>query len=180
LVVKDSNIELEIERTFLAREIPAEITDVKPDRIHDVHILGSAGRPFLRLRDRAGRYQITKKLYLDPKDVSVQTEQTIPLDAAEFAALSRASRLQVVKDRYRVPMEGHMAEVDIFTGELEGLVLIDFEFDSKSARDSFVPPACCLADVTQELFVDNGMLASSSYKDIERELERFQYRRLLR
>lgn len=50
-------------------------------------------------------------------------------------------------------IDGSKAELDVFTGKLAGLVLIDFEFDSLDAKASFTPPDFILADVTQEDFI---------------------------
>jgi len=71
------------------------------------------------------------------------------------------------------------AEVDIFEGTLQGLVMIDFEFDSEENKHAFVIPDFCLADVTQEEWVAGGMLAGKSYEDIEKKLKRFGYQKIL-
>lgn len=65
--------------------------------------------------------------------------------------------------------------MDVFNGALRGLVLIDFEFESEQARDAFAPPACCLADVTQEPFIAGGNLAGRSLADIAGDLARYSY-----
>ena len=75
-------------------------------------------------------------------------------------------------------IDGSKAELDVFTGKLAGLVLIDFEFDSLDAKASFTPPDFILADVTQEDFIAGGLLAGKSYEDIAPELARFSYQRL--
>ena len=85
---------------------------------------------------------------------------------------------RVVKDRYVVPVAGRNAEVDMFRDKLEGLVLIDFEFDSSEDKNSFVQPEICLADITQERFVAGGELAGKDYYDIEPQLNLFCYKAL--
>lgn len=65
--------------------------------------------------------------------------------------------------------------MDVFTGELSGLVLIDFEFQSEEDKAAFTPPSCCLADVTQEDFIAGGQLAGKTYEDIRSDLARFNY-----
>jgi CYTH domain-containing protein len=84
----------------------------------------------------------------------------------------------VQKNRYKVTISGRPAEVDVFTGELNGLVVIDFEFDSPEEKAKFQPPTCCLADVTQEDFIAGGLLAGKSYQDIATDLERYNYKPL--
>lgn len=96
----------------------------------------------------------------------------------EFLALSKASSKQVAKNRYAVNVAGYDAEVDVFAGELEGLVLIDFEFATETEKNSFAMPEVALADVTQENFIAGGSLAGKSYANIKPELARFGYERI--
>lgn len=173
------NVEIELELTYLAKKIPEAINSAKPERLLDIYVPESADRPYIRLRQKGGRYEITKKKPVNDNDSSVQTEQTIPLEREEFEALSTASSRKVSKDRYRIETVSGPAEVDVFVSELSGLVLIDFEFDSPEDKEKFQPPDFCLAEVTQELFVAGGQLAGRTYKDIESELQRFNYKPLL-
>ena len=111
-------------------------------------------------------------------DASEHIEQTIPLTEEEFAALSRCSAKRVAKDRYRVVIDGILAEIDIFIEDLAGLVLIDFEFDTEDEKDNFIPPSIALANVTQENFIAGGLLAGKTYDTIAPELARFCYKKL--
>ncbi len=173
------NLEIELELTYLARSLPVEISDVAPKRLLDIYVPEISNSPFIRLRKKGNEYKITKKKPIDDNDASRQSEQTIPLDHDEFDALSVASKRSVEKDRYKVVIGGNTAEVDIFDGALKGLVLIDFEFETIEAKAAFNPPEYCLADVTQERFVAGGQLAGCSYADIEADLARFEYIKLL-
>jgi len=124
--------ELELELTFLAKELPESIKTVKPTRIVDIYVPDMPEHSHLRLRQKGEKYEITKKMPVVEGDASEQIEQTIPLTKEEFIALSSCSKKRVVKDRYSVATEGKMAEVDVFTDELKGLVLIDFEFSTEN------------------------------------------------
>ena len=104
-----------------------------------------------------------------------QIEQTIPLTEEEFTTLSTCSKKKVIKDRYRMIIEGKIAEIDVFADELKGLVLIDFEFSTENEKSTFKIPDIALADVTQEEFIAGGLLAGKTYNDIAPELERFNY-----
>lgn len=170
------NTELELEYTFLAKALPTEIEGTTPKRLIDIYIPESGtDHPRLRLRQKGDNFELTKKTPVQEGDASAHNEITIPLDAVEFNALSRSSTKRVIKDRYFVNIDGYPAEVDVFLEELEGLVLIDFEFSSRSEQESFTIPSVCLADVTQENFIAGGLLAGRSYRDVEGELERFEY-----
>lgn len=172
------NTEVEIELTYLARELPKELAGVKPKQVLDVYVPEGSSDPELRLRKKGDKYEITKKTPITEGDFSQQLERTIPLSSDEFNALKNSSVLRVEKDRYNVLLDGNAAEVDVFQGALAGLVLIDFEFSSLEERAAFTPPSCCLADVTQEHFIAGGRLAGRSYADIAENLARYEYQKL--
>lgn len=176
---KSANIEVELELTYLVRQLPVEVTGVTPMELTDIYVPEDSSRPRLRLRKKGNEYEITKKVPVSIDDLSNQTEQTIPLTPDEFKALAASSKRQVRKDRYRVVISGRSAEVDVFKDALNGLVLIDFEFSNAKDMRNFTPPRCCLADVTQELFVAGGQLAGATYKDIESDLNRYNYTKIV-
>lgn len=170
-----TNLQVELELTFLANKLPKEIYSVEPELMIDIYVPDTSVHPKLRIRRRGNKYEITKKLPLDKKDMSIQSEQTIPLTKEEFEALLNNSTKTLKKDRYSVIIDGHKTEIDVFKDELEGLVLLDFEFKNKLDKAAFKMPSCCLADVTQESFIAGGMLAGKTYKDIEKYLSRYNY-----
>ena len=168
--------EIELEFTFLASALPAEIKGITPKRLVDAYIPESGvEHPNLRLRKRGDVMELTKKVPITEGDASAQYETTIQLNEDEFDALAAVSQRRIVKDRYNVTIDGFPAEVDVFQERLKGLVLIDFEFSSEEERAKFKTPAICLADVTQEKFLAGGLLAGKSYDDIANELQAFSY-----
>ena len=172
--------EIELELTYLAAQIPSEVVGVNPKTLLDVYIPADRNvHSKLRLRKKDDCYEITKKVPLDASDASIQQEFTIPIADYEFEALATASDKQIQKERYEVVIEGYSAEVDIFTGSLQGLVLIDFEFPNEAEKAAFTPPDCCLADVTQEEFIAGGELAGKTYQAIESSLKKFGYTSLI-
>lgn len=170
---------IEYELTFLARELPIEIRAVSPVKFRDIYLPDSVEHPHLRIRQKGNSYEITKKMPIRGRDSSEQLEQTIPLEPAEFKALLNVSRKTLEKDRYFVKIDGRAAEVDVFKGDLKGLVLIDFEFGDEKQKAAFQPPDCCLVDVTQEKFVAGGLLAGKTYSDIESDLKKLNYHKIL-
>lgn len=168
--------DIELENTYLAKELPAEVNGVTPKRLVDVYVPEfDSDHPCLRIRQKGDSYEITKKHPVTDGDASVQFEATIPLDQKEFRTLAASSNRRVVKDRYNVTIHGSPAEVDVFRENLEGLVLIDFEFNNEEERARFVVPDVCLVDVTQEEFIAGGLLAGKSYDDIAERLQEFGY-----
>lgn len=167
--------EIELELTFLAKERPSELNGVEPEIMVDTYVPKS-GFADLRIRKRGGKFEITKKVPLRPGDYSIMKELTIPLNEDEYEELSSVGNRKVLKHRYSVEIEGYPAEVDVFQGDLFGLVLIDFEFKNELEKTKFKVPAVCLADVTQESFIAGGKLAGKKFEDISRELFKFGYR----
>ncbi|MBR5046482.1 hypothetical protein IKX73_02545 [Candidatus Saccharibacteria bacterium] len=168
---------LELERTYLAKELPKEIDGADYVEIVDIYIPEGDGLASLRLRKKADKYFMTKKTVVSD-DASEQVEQTIKLSLREYEALSSCSKKRVEKRRYYAKIDGHDAEVDVFYGDLAGLVLVEFEFANAREKDEFVMPESMLADVTPEEFIAGGMLAGKKYEEIEGELERFGYKRI--
>lgn len=155
------------------------MAQVAAKRITDIYLSdGDDLLTKLRLRQNGDKYDLTKKVVVDPADLSVQHEFTIPLSATEFERLKAVDGRAVIKDRYTFPLAGMIAEVDVFRGYLEGFAIIEFEFPSIADRDSFVPPACCGADVTLEDFIEGAYLAGLSYEDIATDLKRYNYKPL--
>lgn len=167
---------VELELTYLARSLPEALIPSEGSLLRDVYFpVNSAAHPHVRLRQKGSNYFITKKTMLESGDASQHLEQTISLSQEEFTDLVRGSDRSVDKIRFNVLIGRHAADVDVFTHGLEGLVLIDFEFDSVEEMNSFIPPDCCLVDVTQEDFIAGGLLAGKSYIDISDDLKRLNY-----
>lgn len=171
-------METELELTYLAKRLPEGMEDVTPQRIVDIYVPDVPWHSHLRLRQKDDKYYITKKMPVNEGDSSVQTENTILLTKEEFEALAKCSKKTVVKDRYKINVGGRLAEIDVFREKLEGLVLMDFEFETEEEKDSFIMPEEALADVTQEEFVAGGMLAGKSYEDLAKDLARFGYQKI--
>lgn len=169
--------ELELERTFLAKELPKEIEGADFVEIVDVYIPDGPEHSHLRLRKKGDKCSITKKMPLGD-DVSEMMEHTIELDKAEYDALAGCSKKRVVKKRYYAKIDGFDAEVDVFEEGLRGLVLVDFEFSDVDEKNKFVTPKSLLADVTPEEFIAGGMLAGKNYDDIAEDLDRYGYKKI--
>jgi CYTH domain-containing protein len=164
----------ELERTFLARQIPGDLLKSRIADIEDYYIPALTGQPRLRARRVNGAYELTKKTPLS--DASVHLEETLQLDAREFETIRKCAVGPVTKRRYRIDRDGREFQIDVFDDQLKGLVLVEVEFADESDMASFVPPAdLCRADVTTEDFIAGGRLAGMSLADIGAQLSRFGY-----
>ncbi len=166
---------IEREKTYLAKYLPEGLKDCRFKQIVDIYIPASENHPTLRIRKNGDTYEMTKKTPINGSDSSEQTEHTISLTPQEFKTLEAVEGKRVQKDRYYYDYKGRTAEIDIFGGDLNGLVEVDFEFDNSEEKDTFDMPDFCLADVTQEKTFAGGMLAGKSYADLKEDLDRYNY-----
>lgn len=169
---------IERERTFLAKNLPQDILKHRSKEIVDVYFYNNDIASRFRLRKNGTSYEMTKKFITDPSDVSTQIEQTITLSETEFYLFNKIPGKRLRKIRYYYPHDDVTAEFDVFQDELQGLVLVEFEFRTIEEFESFKQPDFCLVEVTQEDFIAGVNLAGSSYHDIENTLNSFNYRTL--
>jgi CYTH domain-containing protein len=169
---------IEIERTFLVKALPQDLLQHPYTILLDIYLPSTSRHPNLRLRQKGGKFEMTKKFWIDENDRSEQTEQTIPLTKEEFEELATLQGKRVKKLRYAYPYMGMTAEIDVFQDDLEGLVIADFEFHTTEEKRAFKMPEWCLVDVTQEEFTAGGMLCGKSYNDIENQLQTFNYTKI--
>ena len=168
----------ELERTYLAKELPADVYDSPTKDMVDIYLPASAVHPHLRIRKSGEKYEITNKQPVTEGDASEQVENTIALTKEEFGDLTVVPGKRVLKKRYLYAHEGRTYEVDVFAGDLTGLVLVDIEFSSVMDKNSFEAPPFCGAEVTQEEFLAGGMLAGQTFESIEESLKQFEYARI--
>jgi len=170
---------IELERTFLAKRIPDGLKNCKSKEIIDIYIPLSEEHPKLRIRKNGDKFEMTKKQPVNGNDSSKQKEDTIILNEKEFNSLSELDGKKLHKIRYYYDYNGIVAEVDVFLDELKGLILVDFEFEKEEEKNNFKMPDFCLADVTQDVFCAGGILCGKNYKDIEKDLNKYKYKKLI-
>jgi adenylate cyclase len=168
-------VEIELEKTYLLKRLPENLADCRFEIIRDSFIPADSDHPVIRLRQRGGRYEITKKEPIDGIDSTRQEEHTIKLSQREFEVLDTVPGQRFAKRRYYCTIDGFAAEVDVYFEDLEGLALVDFEFKTDEELERFVMPDICLADVSQERTFAGGMLAGKKYVDIQSALEQHGY-----
>lgn len=171
---------IELERTFLVKFIPCDLSTLQKKQMLDIYLPSTGAHPTLRIRKQGDRLEITKKEPVSGNDSSRMLEQTIPLRPEEYAEMERGlAGKRVQKTRYYYPHEGKTVELDVFEGDLAGLVLADVEFELEDEKGVYQMPDFCLADVTQEKFLAGGMLCGKKYADIEKDLQRFNYQKII-
>lgn len=145
----------EVERKFLVREVPASLGEGTPLRQAYLAVDGGVE---VRVRDQGSRYVLTVKGGHGLR----RTEVEVDIGAAEFDELwALAPDRRITKTRHRVPVGDHVAEVDVYSGPLEGLVVVEVEFPTTTAAHTFTPPPWFADDLTNDPRYSNATLATT-------------------
>ena len=133
---------LEIERKFLVKTLPADLS-VFPCRHIEQGYLNTS--PVVRVRRDQDTFYLTYK----GGGMMSREEYNLPLDAASYAHLiKKADGNIITKKRYELPYGQWTIELDIFEGRFEGLVLAEVEFAGEEEALSFTAPEWFGEDVT--------------------------------
>jgi adenylate cyclase len=146
---------LEVERKFLLAEPPEWLGEHPSTQIEQGYV-AITDEVEVRLR-RAGadRFLTVKRGHGE-----VREEVEVALEEQQFDALwplTEPRRLEKV--RYLVPVGDLTAEVDVFTGGLNGLVLAEIEFPSEAESGRFEAPGWLDEEVTGDARYSNQELA---------------------
>ena len=145
---------MEIERKFLTKEIPFDITKYPYNQISQAYISFS---PTIRIRKSNEDYILRVK----GKGQLAREEFELPLSKEDYDRLFlKTEGTPVIKKRYLVPVAGGLtAEVDIYEGELEGLMTTEVEFPSLEEAEAFAAPEWFGKDVSEEKTYKNTSLS---------------------
>jgi adenylate cyclase len=148
---------VEIERKFLVGAVP-DLSGYESISIEQGYLaLAVDGGAEVRLRRKDGERLLTVK----GGTGEVRAEEEIELDAERFDSLWPLTEgRRLAKTRYLIPLGEHTAELDVYAGELEGLVTAEVEFDSEAEADGFRPPEWLGREVTGDERYLNESLAT--------------------
>jgi CYTH domain-containing protein len=145
----------EVERKFRVRQVPPSLGE--GTRLRQAY-LALDGNVEVRVRDQGG----TPVLGVKGGRGLQRTEVEVEIGPAEFDELwALAPDRRIAKTRHRIDVGGHVAEVDVYTGPLEGLVMVEVEFASRDEAEAFDPPPWFGDDVTDDGRWSNAALATS-------------------
>jgi CYTH domain-containing protein len=116
--------------------------------------------------------KFTQKFAPDPQDFSRTVITNTYLNALEAETLSMFDANEIRKNRYKFDYEGKTFSVDMFLGDLFGLVLAEVNFETDEELNSFQKPPFAIADVTNNLLFTGGNLCQVKFEDIRSELRR--------
>jgi CYTH domain-containing protein len=150
---------IERERRFLVdRATRPALTRLPWVEIEDRYLDGTRLR-LRRMRDSATGavvFKLTKKY--ETGDVRARPIVTAYLTEAEYHVFAALPARRLVKRRYKVEIEGGAFGIDLFQGELEGLVLAEVESADDAALSTLIVPDWGI-DVSDDPRFEGGFLS---------------------
>ena len=165
---------VERERRYLLQDLPAGMTRADPHvQITDNYITGTRLR-LRKVRDpQTNKWIVKLTQKFSPDGESARTIITnIYLNALEAETFGMFQDNEIRKNRYRFEFAGRKFSVDMFLGDLFGLVLAETSFDSDEELESFPKPPFAIADVTGNELFTGGKLCGLTFADIREEILR--------
>ena len=154
----------ETERKFLILDLgEIDFGGVEGAEIIQGYLVIEANGDELRVRQKGEKYFLTKKS--GSGVTREEDESEIPRE--EFELLySQTDGLRVEKTRYVIPYGNHNIEVDVFGGNLKGIITAEVEFGEGQDAVEFAPPQWLGQDVTE-----SGVYSNQKLAQLARELE---------
>lgn len=150
----------EIEKKWLIKvsDIPYDLTEADKYEIVQTYLNFS---PEIRIRNINNmEYVLTTKCDTAIKGL-VREEHEYLITKEEYDnLLIKKEGNTIYKTRYRfINEDGIEMEIDIFSGELEGLAYLEVEFIDIESAEKYQVPSWVIKDVTTDLSYKNGYLA---------------------
>jgi len=169
IVPESKYARVERERRYLLRDLPEGMTRTDPHlQITDNYITGTRLR-LRKVRDpRTNKWtvKLTQKFAPDPNDPSRTIITNTYLNPIEAETFSIFNSNEIRKNRYYFDFNGHRFSVDMFLGDLFGLVLAEVGFETDEELDNFPKPPFALADVTNEPLFTGGRLSELTFPEV--------------
>jgi CYTH domain-containing protein len=173
-VVPESKYALiERERRYLLEDLPEGLTRADPHlQITDNYITGTRLRIRKVREPRTNKWTVkfTQKFAPNNLDLSRTIITNTYLNAFEAEVLSVFDANEIRKNRYYFDFEGRRFSVDMFLGDLFGLVLAEVGFESDEELDNYSMPSFALADVTNNEIFSGGKLCELNFAAVRQEI----------
>lgn len=145
---KTNNNLKEIERKFLVNFLPKNLNKYISNKIVQGYV-NCDSKKEVRVRQKGDLYYQTKKV----GGGKVRIEDEIKIQKEKFNLLwNKTKGKRIEKIRYEIPYKKYVIELDIYGGDLRGLIVAEVEFNSVKESDKFIPPNWFGEEVTH---IDN-------------------------
>lgn len=144
---------MEIERKFLVQQLPEAYHTYPRHRIEQAYLCVT---PVVRVRRSNDAYYLTYK----GSGLLAREEVNLPLTAESYRhLLEKADGNVIAKDRFCIPFEEHIIELDIFDSPFAPLMIAEVEFSTEEEALAFQPPTWFGAEVTYDPAYTNAALS---------------------
>lgn len=146
---------MEIERKYRILTPPDHYQEYPCRQLEQAYL---CTEPVVRVRREDDVFYLTYK----SKGLLSREEYNLPLTREAYEhLLPKADGLILTKYRYLIPIAdtGLTIELDVFSGDYEGLILAEVEFSSVDEANAFVPPDWFGPDVTMTGDFQNSRLS---------------------
>lgn len=145
---------MEIERKFLVSAVPDNLDSYNSKEIEQAYI---STNPTIRIRKSNSDYILTVK----GSGHMSREEFELLINEDQYLSLMKKAETPILeKTRYEIPIDGgYSAELDIYHGQLEGLMTVEVEFDTVNEALIFKPPSWFSIDVTNDKRYKNTALS---------------------
>jgi CYTH domain-containing protein len=165
---------LEIEKKFKVKKIPEHLEQYEKKVMEQGYLCSD---PIVRIRRSNDEYILTYKSrfgleHTEETAAKVCHELEVPLNKEGYEHLrEKIDGNLIQKTRYIIPLEmkktpeteglSLKAELDIFEGKFDGLVIVEVEFPNQKMAEQFQPPEWFGEDVSLDRQYTNNYLATS-------------------
>lgn len=146
----------EIERKYLVATLPENLNQYPSKEIVQGYIAITPEGTEVRLRQKG------KKYYQTVKSGSGKTRDEYETEITEDqlnALWPSTEGKRVEKTRYEIPLDQQTAELDVYHGDLDGLLTVEVEFRSEEESEKFEAPKWFHKEVTEDKRYKNQSLA---------------------
>ena len=179
----DKTSHIELRRVFLLENLPDPLKRVDHHwQIFDNYIENTR----LRLRSirvpetKEWTYVLEQRAPLDESNSTAWNVARIYLNEAEHRAFEifegrevkkneRVETNEIRKNRYFYETGEKKIEIDLFLGELWGLITAQVFFDDGRELEDFSPPPFAVAEVTNDEFFVGANLTGKTFADVQSE-----------
>lgn len=162
---------MEIERKYLIEDPEKLPQNYQDFPFHEIEQAYLCTNPVVRIRREDEQYYLTYK----GKGLLAREEYNLPLTKEAYEhLLPKADGIILQKRRINIPLildsspqHELTIELDIFSGEYQGLILAEVEFPSIEEAESFTPPEWFGRDVTFSGEYQNSRLSAGKDKQVK-------------
>ena len=169
---------LELERRYLLRKLPSDLAEQANGwLIVDRYIVDTRLRLRRMIEMESGKivFKFGQKYRASSQNGVETTMTNMYLDEEEFDCLSKLEVREIEKRRYRYVNGGLEYGIDVFEGELEGLILAEIECETEQECERLQTPVFSLREVTDDIFFTGGFLSKLTREEFEAGLAKRLY-----